>query len=115
MIKKAEQLNIDVKEAMRGGPGSARLTSIASQTDLLDKARLFSKITLEPGCGIGYHRHEGESEIFYILKGTALYNDNREEKTIHAGDVTVTADGESHSITNKSNETLELIALIVLQ
>jgi mannose-6-phosphate isomerase-like protein (cupin superfamily) len=115
MIKKADKLSINIKDAMRGEPGTVKLTGIASQAELLDQARLFSKITLEPGCGIGYHIHENETEIFYIIKGDALYSDNGSEKYISAGDVTITPDGEGHSITNRSDETLELIALIVLK
>lgn len=90
MIKRPEELRIEYKEHMRGGDGTVQLTHfIAGPEDLNGKGRLFSKITLNPGCSIGYHVHETDAELFYILKGTAEYNDGGEIKTVKAGDVTI--------------------------
>ena len=56
MIRKASDCKVEYKEHMRGGDGTVKLTSfIGSDADLNGKGRLFSKITLEPGCGIGFH------------------------------------------------------------
>ena len=40
---------------------------------------------LEPGASIGYHKHEGNCEMIYVLEGTAkvLYDDT--EERIEAG------------------------------
>jgi mannose-6-phosphate isomerase-like protein (cupin superfamily) len=74
---------------------------------------MFSKITLNPGCSIGYHVHENDSELFYFLTGTGVYSDNGQIRTVTAGDVTVCPAGTGHSIANESDELLELIAVIV--
>ena len=68
---------------------------------------------LKKGCGIGYHIHENESELFYILKGTATYDDNGNIVTVTEGDLCVTPPGTGHSIKNEGDEDVELIALIV--
>ena len=47
------------------------------------------------------------------MKGTGVYNDNGEEKIVTAGDVTVCPTGTGHGIANKSDEVLEVIAVIV--
>ncbi len=116
MIRKACECSVEYKEHMRGGDGTVMLTSlIGSDEELNKKGRLFSRITLNPGCGIGYHVHEGESELFYILKGTAVYLDGAEDREIKvtAGDVTVCPPGTGHGISNRTDEMVELVALIL--
>ena len=115
MIRKATECNVELREQMRGGPGTVRITNFVSKDELYGKGRLFGKITLEPGCGIGFHVHENEEEIFSIIKGTAVYSDNGTDVEVTAGDVTICEAGTGHSITNKSNETVELTALIMLK
>lgn len=113
MVKSKESFKTEVREAMRGGNGSVKLTNFITPDELYGKGRLFGKITLEPGCSIGYHVHENDCEIFYILKGTATYSDNGQTKTVYEGDVTVTPAGTGHSISNDSDSPVELMALIV--
>ena len=114
MIRKENQCKIEYREHMRGGDGTVLLTNfVNSPEDLCNKGRLFSKITLNPGCSIGYHVHENDSELFYILKGIAQYNDNGNIVTVSAGDVTICPPGQGHGIANKRDEVVELIAVIV--
>lgn len=114
MIRRKEECTTEIREHMREGDGSVLLTNfIAGPEELNGKGRLFSKITLEPGCSIGYHLHDTDAELFYILRGTAEYNDNGTIRTVSAGDVTICPTGESHGIANRSDETVELVAVIV--
>ena len=98
---------------MRGGEGVVEITNFITAQELNDKGRLFGTIKLEKGCGIGYHIHENDCELFYIMKGTAIYSDNGEEKTLAAGDVAICPAGTGHAIKNAGDETLEFVALIV--
>ena len=113
MVKYKNEISTEVREHMRGGDGSARVTGFVSPAELNEKGRLFGKVALDPGCSIGYHIHENDCEIFYILKGTAVYSDNGKDVTVSAGDVTVCPAGTGHGIRNESNEPVEAIALIV--
>lgn len=117
MIKRNEDVNklTEARERMRGGDGTAYVTNFVSETELNGKGRLFGKITLKPGCGIGYHVHEKDSELFYILKGNPIYSDNGTETELHAGDVTITPAGSGHAIRNPEGaaEDAEFVALIV--
>lgn len=113
MIKTTEDFKTELREHMRGGDGTVTVTSFVSAEELNQKGRLFGKITLKPGCGIGFHIHESDSELFYIIKGTAVYDDNGTAVTVSAGDVTLTPAGTGHAIKNESDEDVELIALIV--
>lgn len=116
MVRRANECAVTVNQNMRGGDGSVRLTSlIFGPEELLNKGRLFSVITLEPGCGIGYHVHEKESELFYIVKGSSTYNDGGEEIQVNPGDVTIVEPGKGHGISNRTDETCELVAVILYQ
>ncbi len=114
MIRKKEDLNYEYREHMRDGEGTVELVNfINSPEELCGKGRLFSKIILKPGTSIGYHIHEDDSELFYILSGTAEYNDNEDVKEVKAGDVMICPPGSGHGISNNSEKTVELIAVIV--
>lgn len=113
MIKNFQDFNTEQRENMRGGDGTVTVTSFVSAEELNGKGRLFGKIVLKPGCGIGFHVHEKDSELFYIMKGTATYDDNGVKTTVTAGNVTLTPAGTGHSIKNEGDEDVELIALIV--
>lgn len=103
-------------ENMVGGPGKVYNRSlITGPADLFHSGRLFAHNVLEKDCGLGYHKHEGECEFYYILKGSAEYNDNGTVVTLHPGDVTYTGPGESHGIVNHGDEPCEFIALVLFE
>ncbi len=113
MIIKSNELKTQLRENMRGGEGTARVTELVTEKELLGKGRLFATITLEKGVGIGYHVHEGDTEIFHILSGRALYSDAGDEREVTAGDVLVCPVGTGHSIKNIGSEDVVLTALIL--
>jgi quercetin dioxygenase-like cupin family protein len=113
MIRKAADCQKVYNEKMRGGNGTVQITHFATAEELNHKGRLFANITLKPGCSIGYHVHEKDSELFYVMKGEALYNDNGVECTVSAGDVMLCPAGTGHSVANNGTEDVELCAVIV--
>ena len=114
MIRKAEECKVEFREHMRDGDGTVKITNlIEGDAELNGKCRLFGKITLETGCSIGFHVHEKDAELFYILRGTAEYNDGGEIRTVTAGDVTICPTGTGHGIANRTDEIVELVAVIV--
>ena len=113
MIKKAADMQTEYRPNMRDGNGTVELTSFATPEELNNKGRLCANITLKPGCSIGYHVHEADSELFYLMKGQVLYNDNGTECTLTAGDVMICPAGTGHSIANNGEEDAEVIAVIV--
>jgi quercetin dioxygenase-like cupin family protein len=113
MVIKPSERKITVNEQMRGGNGSVVIEHLLDRDGLYGKGRLYARITLKPGCSIGYHVHEGEMETFYILKGTVTYDDNGTPQELTAGDVAYTADGEGHSVSNNGGTDVEMLALII--
>ena len=113
MIKRAADYETVYHENLRGGNGTVEITNYVTPEDLNNKGRLFANITLKPGCSIGYHVHEADSELFYLMKGQVLYNDNGTECTLTAGDVMICPSGSGHAVSNNGQEVAELCAVIL--
>ena len=113
MVHRQNDYRPDIRDAMRGGSGSVKIEHLWEQEELNSPTRMFSRITLEPGCSIGFHRHENEEEIFYIISGQAVADDNGEEVTLAPGDTILTGNGDGHSIANAGNTPLEMLAVII--
>lgn len=99
---------------MRNGKGEVDILHLIEKQSLFGKARLFAKLSVKPGSSIGLHKHENEFEIFYVLSGKGLFNDNGNIIPVQAGDICFTAPGETHSIENTTQQDLELLATIIL-
>ena len=113
MVTRSDDFSITLRENMRGGDGTVKLTELLKPTELNGHGRMFSLITLDKGCSIGYHVHEGETETFYVIEGKALYNDNGTEVEASAGDVLHVRSGEGHAVANRGDEPLVLLAAII--
>lgn len=113
MIIKGADMKSQIRESMRGGPGQVDIMHIVGADNLPAKSRLFSLVTLEKGCGIGSHAHSGETEVFYVLEGEGVIDDNGEKKPFVKGDCNVCGGGASHAVTNEKDEPLKMIAVII--
>ena len=69
--------------------------------------------TLEPGSTIGYHSHEGNCEIIYVLSGAGRCLYDGGEETLSTGDCHYCPDGHSHSLINNGVENLEFFAVVM--
>lgn len=98
---------------MRGGAGTIHMTQILNKDELMGKGRLFNHITVNPGCSIGRHEHVGEAEIFYILSGRGVADDNGAEVALEPGDMLYTGDGCYHAVRCEGDVPLEMVALIL--
>ena len=113
MITKADNMKVTLHEQFLGGKGVLKNVHFLDKDDAAGAGRLFVRSILTPGSSIGYHTHKGDFEVYYILSGIALVNDNGEEHVLQAGDSILTKNGLSHSIENTGDTDLEYIALIV--
>jgi mannose-6-phosphate isomerase-like protein (cupin superfamily) len=112
MLIHPAEMKKEVREKMRGGEGRIIITHLADP-GRLKNARLFASLIIPPGSGIGTHEHAGETEYFYILKGSGSVLDNGVLKEVQPGDVMITGNGDTHSITNAGTADLELLAIII--
>ena len=106
---------VTTMEKPKGGEGVLVLTAILKDPTIagtvIDK---FNIGKLEVGHGLGWHRHEGNTETICILSGIADYTGNDgKHYTLHAGDCTFCDNMEYHSMFAAGDEPLTFIALIV--
>ena len=113
MVTRRDAQKVDVRKEVRGGNGEVIFRELLAREHFHGHGRLFSMLTLEPGCLIGWHVHEAESEVCWILRGKARYNDNGKKVTLFPGDTAYCPSGQGHQIENIGKEPLEFIALIV--
>ncbi len=114
MIIKAAEIHSIHEQAPENGKGMLRLDKIHEKiSPKPEKLNMYAIANLEPGGEVGYHKHEGESESYYIISGKALYNDDGIETELSAGDATFTPNGHSHGIKNIGSDTLVFVALII--
>lgn len=103
----------EIAKNVAGGKGDVVKKHILGPAELNDKTKMFAEVTLAPGASIGFHKHTGESETYYILAGTGTYNDDGAIRTVSRGDVTFTPSGKSHGIENTGAGNLVFVALIL--
>lgn len=114
MIRKPAEMKVEIKEQVRGGKGSVTFQYLFQKEEIKAKTRLCARLTLPPGAGIGTHRHDGEDELFVVIKGSGILDDGKSRTRVSAGDAILTGSGESHALENDGADTLEVLALIML-
>jgi quercetin dioxygenase-like cupin family protein len=68
---------------------------------------------LEKDCGIGPHEHTGETEIYYVLEGEGVLDDDGQLKPFAKGDSNICGGGATHAVTNTKDEPMRIIAVII--
>lgn len=111
MITRSEEQSHSIREFMRGGKKHVEHTHLSSA--LPENVRIFNVLTLIPGASIGYHVHEGESELFYFLEGNGRVQDDEAFFDISAGDSMATFSGHGHGVENTGDTNLVILAVIV--
>jgi mannose-6-phosphate isomerase-like protein (cupin superfamily) len=114
MIQRAGNMDVEIRERMKEGKGAIEVTHLLRQIQLKGKCRFFGSMLIKPGCSIGLHRHDEEEEIYYIVKGEGMAEDNGIRQPIKAGDVMLTGNGASHSIENTGKDDLVVLGIILL-
>ena len=114
MIRKNHEMENEVRERMRDGAGAVEILHIFRSRELKGRTRLFARLRLPAGSSIGFHRHEGEEEIFYILSGTGEVSEGGPVSTVGPGDAVLTGGGAGHAIANAGPGPLEFLAVILV-
>lgn len=111
MITRSEEQSHSIREFMRGGKKYVEHTLLSAA--LPERVRIFNVLTLIPGASIGYHVHEGETELFYFIEGNGRVQDDEAFFDISAGDSMATFSGHGHAVENTGDTNLVILAVIV--
>ena len=112
MTNHKQDMAVAVMEKMRGGEGQAILTTLAAERP--QKIKMFTHVRLTPGSTIGYHTHEGETELYYFIAGTGRVSDDGEYIDVNPGDSMCTPSGHGHAVENTGSEDMEILAVVIL-
>lgn len=113
MIRRKGEYRVDLRENMRGGDGCVKIEHLwEPDAELRSGLRLCARLTVAPGCSIGFHAHENEEEIFVVVRGCGEIDDNGRTATVCAGDTILTGGGHGHAVRCAGGEPLELLAVI---
>ena len=113
MVVKSDKAVKILSEKPRGGKGIIINNRYLDSHELDNNLQGFYVNELLPSGVIGNHMHEGEEEIYYIIEGNGIIQDNGVEIPIGKGDVIYTKSGESHGMINTGTESLKFIGFIV--
>lgn len=113
MIRKCTEMKEEVREHMRGGPGSVTVRHAFMPQEFGTTVRLCATCVIPPGAGIGPHQHMGEDEVYMIIRGEGILDDGISQTRVQAGDAVLTGDGGSHALLNCGEIPLEVLAFIV--
>ncbi len=113
MIRSSKEMLVESRENMRGGKLTVKIKHLFKQEELTGKARLMAEITIPPHGSIGFHNHDQEEEIYYIVSGRGRVVDGDETRDVAPGDAVLTGGGKGHSIENISVQPLILMAVIL--
>ena len=109
MIIEFDQLDWKANENFKGGEGIFYNKMYEDGVNKMMRGRL------PAGSSIGYHKHEGNCEIIYIVEGEGkvLYDDGEEQ--VKAGFCHYCPEGHSHSLINNSDKDLLFYATVAKQ
>jgi len=113
MFIKSEEMQTQSRVRLRDGFGSTEFLHIVDKDNLPAKCRLFSVMSVEKGCSVGRHDHADETEIYYVIEGEGILNDNGTLRPFRKGDCNVCGNGDFHAVSNENDETLRIFAVII--
>jgi len=101
-------LNMEEKpvEGFKGGTGITNLRKFENDLGKIIMGRL------EPGSTIGLHTHETNSEVIYIISGTADFIYDEGTETVKTGGCHYCPKGHSHSMINNGKEDIVFFAVV---
>jgi mannose-6-phosphate isomerase-like protein (cupin superfamily) len=113
MIVRVNDLNLEEINAPKGGHGSAIKYAYEQAGNYDMSIKMFAVMELQPDSKIGEHVHEDDMELYLILNGKPIANDNGEETILNPGDLLITEKGQKHSLENKTNSPITFLAIIL--
>ena len=101
MINFKDQLKIST-ETNNKGDIKLFLSDLAEFDKKNPKLRTFALAKLNPGEEVEFHTHTDECELYYILSGEGVYDDNGKEITLNTGKtmICIVQDGDTFSYSN---------------
>ena len=83
------------------------------KNSLFDSPYLFyDAYCLLPGQAQKVHAHEDSDKVYYVLRGTGRFTVGEEERNLGAGEAVIARAGDTHGVSNETQE--ELVLLVTM-
>ncbi len=113
MVKTAKEVVINVAKNDEGKV-LMEASRLRDFNGLDGKIGMYSHVKLAPGEKVDFHVHIKEMELYYIMAGKGIYDDNGKKIEVEPGTITFTGSGEGHGLENIGDCMLEFMALEVI-
>lgn len=111
MITQFDKLEKEKIIGLKGGVGIA-YKEVLPITD--NNIKMFARITLTKNASIGFHKHDTDYEIVYILSGNPTVKlEDGSLIVLHPNDIHYCKNQESHSIMNLTDDDVSFIGIVV--
>ena len=84
MIREEQDSIVTISQKPRGGTGEITGKQLLTEADMQNNLNGLYINYLDVDSEIGYHEHHNEDEVYYILEGTGIANDNGKDSLIEA-------------------------------
>lgn len=112
MITKNKDVVREERTNLLGGKGTIALEHWFKPNDFGAKVRLCCRMIIPPGASLGRHVHENEDEVYIVIAGKGMIEENGEWVSVEAGDAILTGHNGSHGVENNSDAPLIIAAMI---
>lgn len=98
-----------VQNKCHGGDGSIVFREVFIDKDFKSSVEFLHETSIKPNSTIGYHKHLGNEEVYYVIEGQGLMTVDNEDKIVGPGDAVITSSGSSHGLKNIGLTDLKII------
>lgn len=109
MVNDYNQMEWAANPAFKGGEG------VFYNKMFTDGVNKMMQGKLPAGASIGYHKHEGNCEMIFIVEGEGKVLFDDKEYPVKPGEVLYCPEGHSHSLINNGTEDLVFYAVVPKQ
>jgi len=106
LAKRAKRI---VQEKCHNGKGAILFREVFKKSDFRSNVQFLHETSVIPNSTIGYHKHAGNEEVYYVIDGKGLMVVDGQEKVVGPGDAVITYGGSSHGLKNIGNKNLKIL------
>lgn len=99
----------ELQKRCHNGKGAISFREVFNENDFKSSLQFLHETSIMPNSTIGYHRHSGNEEVYYIVEGEGIMTVDGEEKKVTSGDAVITHSGSSHGLKNTGEKELKIL------
>ena len=106
LAKKAKRVT---QKRCHNGKGTIIFREVFGKNDFKSTIQFLHETSVMPSSTIGYHKHAGNEEIYFIIEGKGLMDVDGKKKVVGHGDAVITYSGSSHGLKNIGDKDLKIL------